>query len=142
MARRLTKAQKAKNRAEYNRIRRAYNKTDKSITYVEFKRIVKSRAEAKNESIKEAAEKTAHSYLFTNADTVGKENILSSLKEKFRGTYDELRRKAGRFSKGQKLIDKLEWDDDRQAYILESSTGDTYLIDISNSPEQATLIEL
>lgn len=108
MAKRLTKAQKARNRAEYNRIRKAYNRTDKSITYVEFKRIVKSRAAAKNESIKEAADKTAHSYLFTDADTVGKENILSSLKTKFRKTYDELRRKAGRFSKGERLIDRLE----------------------------------
>ena len=137
---RLTKKQKAKNRADYNRIRKAYETTDKSVTYVQFKRIVKGRAKGLGESLGEAARKTAHSLAFTTSEQIGKENILKGLKEDFRDTYDELRRKMGKFKKGEKMIDKLSWDKDKKMWKVTSSTGQEYWVDISNSPKQAYII--
>lgn len=104
---RLTKRQKAKNRANYNRIRKAYEKTDKSVSYVEFKRIVMGRAKGTGESIEEAAKNTAHSYAFTTAEQIGKENLLAGLKKEFPDIYKELRSKMGRFNKGDKMINRL-----------------------------------
>ena len=143
MARRkLSKAQKAKNRAEYNRIRREYNKTDKSITYKQFKARVINRAVGTGESIKVAAKKEANTRQFKDYKTQAKENLLASMKEKFRGTYDELRRKAGRFGKGEHLFDKVEYDNQQDAYVLTSSTGDQYRIDIDDSPQQMYLTKI
>lgn len=122
----LTKKQKAKNRADNNRIKRAYETTDKSVTYIQFKRIVKGRAKGTGESIGEAAKKTAHSLAFTSAEQIGKENILTGLKSEFRATYDDLRKKMGRFSKGEKMIDRLFWDKDKKMWGFKSSTGQQY----------------
>jgi hypothetical protein len=44
--------------------------------------------------------------------------------------------------KGEHLIDQLEWDQQKQGYTFEGADGNTYLIDISNSPKQADLIRL
>lgn len=140
MKKRLTKKQKAKNRANYNRIRKAYETTDKSVTYVQFKRIVQGRAKGTGESIGEAAKKTAHSLAFTSAEQIGKENILKGLKEEFRDVYDEARRKMGKFKKGEKMIDRISWDSDKKMWKISSSTGQEYYIDISNSPKQAMII--
>jgi hypothetical protein len=137
---RLTKKQKAKNRANYNRIRKAYEKTDKSVSYIEFKRIVMGRSKGTGETIGEAAKNTAHSYAFTSAEQIGKENLLAGLKKEFPDTYKELKSKMGRFDKGDKMIDRLSWDKDKQMYKFSSSTGQTYYVDISNSPKQAFII--
>lgn len=141
MRRRLTQKQKAHNRAEYNRIRRAWEKTDKSVDYKHFKRIVIGLSKGRGESIKETAEKYAHSRRYKSAEDIGKENVLSGLKSDFSATYQELRRKAGRFNKGEKLTDKLYWDETKQSYVLKGSKYN-YMIDISNSPKSATLIQL
>ena len=140
---RLTKKQKQKNRAEYNRIRRIYDKiTDPDVDYKTFKKIVYGMNKGTGETIKETATKIAHSRKFVDAETVGKENVLSGLKENFRDVYDELRYKAGRFEKGEHLADRLEWNDSLQAYTMTSSTGIIWLIDITNSPKNAALIRL
>ena len=136
----LTKKQKAKNRANYKRIRKAYETTDKSVDYKTFKKIVMGRSKGLGESIGEAARKTAHSYAFTTAEQIGKENILSGLKSEFRDTYDELRRKMGKFSKGEHMIDRLSWDNNKKMWKVTSSTGQEYWVDISNSPKQAYII--
>jgi len=140
--RRLTKAQKAHNRAEYNRIRRAWQKTDKSLDYKTFKKIVMGRAAGTGETIKEAAVKTANTRLFKTAEEQGKENVLQGLKNEFRGTYDELRKRVGPMKKGETLKDQIEWDKNFQSYILTGHDGTQYIIDISNSPKQASLIQL
>ena len=142
MRRRLTKKQKAHNRAEYNRIRRVWEKTDKSIDYKTFKKITMGIAQSTGKSVKEAAEGFAHSRMYKSADDVGKENILKSLKEDHRAVYDELRRDVGFMGKGEHLADRLTWDKDKQAYIVKGRNGKEYMIDISNSPKSAVLLEL
>ena len=142
MRKKLTKAQKAHNRAEYNRIRRIWEKTDKSVDYKTFKKIVQGIAKSRKETIKEAGERYAHSRRFKTAEDVGKENILDSLKEDHRAVYDELRRKVGFMSKGEHLTDNIEWDSTKQAYIVNARNGYRYMIDISNSPKEAVLIKL
>lgn len=142
MRRRLTKKQKAHNRAEYNRIRRVWEKTDKSIDYKTFKKITMGIAQSTGKSVKEAAEGFAHSRMYKTADDVGKENILKSLKEDHRAVYDELRRDVGFMDKGEHLADRLTWDKDKQAYVVRGRNGKEYMIDISNSPKSAVLLEL
>lgn len=139
---RLTQRQKAHNRAEYNRIRRAYNTTDKHITYKEFKTRVINRAKGTGESIKEAALKEANTRSFVTAEQQGVRNVLSGMKSKFRNTYDELRRRAGKFNKGEKLEDRIEYDKKRDAYILKNPSGAKYEIKSDTSPQNMYLIKI
>ena len=127
----LTKKQLAKQRAENRAIRRAWETTDKSVDYVKG---------GKYDTIKEAAKKYAHSTRFVDVVQRGKENILAGLKNEFRDVYDELRRKMGKFKKGEKMIDRLEWDDNKKMWKFESSTGQVYHVDITNSPRDAFII--
>ena len=141
--RKLTKAQKAKNRSMYKYIRKVWEKTDRSVSYKDFKRIVIDWTKAgKYQNVREGAKLYAHSTQYVDADQRGKENILKGLKEEFRQTYDELRRKVGFMKKGEHLLDQLEWDEQKQGYTFVGSDGNTYLIDMSNSPKQADLIRL
>lgn len=142
MRKKLTKAQKAHNRAEYNRIRRIWEKTDKSLDYKTFKKIVQGISKSTGETVKEAGERFAHSRMYKSAEDVGKENILGSLKEDHRAVYDELRRKVGFMGKGEHLTDNIEWDSTKQSYIVNARNGERYMIDISNSPKEAVLIKL
>lgn len=137
----LTKKQLTKQRAENRAIRKAWNKTDKSVDYKTFKKIVKGYVKGgKYDTVKEAANKYAHSTRFVDPETRGKENVLAGLKEEFRDTYDELRRKMGRFNKGEHMTDRLSWDSDKQMWKVSSSTGQTYYLDISNSPKEAFIL--
>ena len=137
----LTKKQKAKRQAEYRQIRKFWEKTDKSVPYKTFKKIVQGYVKGgKYKTVKEAAEKYAHSQRFVTPEQVGKENLLSGLKEEFRATYDELRRKMGKFSKGEKMIDRLSWDDNKKMWKFTSSNGQEYWVDITNSPKDAFII--
>lgn len=140
---RLTKAQKAKNKAIYRYIRKVWDTTDKHVSYKEFKQIVIGWTKAgKYNNIREGAKLYAHSTQYVSPEERGKENILAGLKSEFRSTYDELRHKIGFMKKGEHLIDQLEWDQQKQGYTFEGADGNTYLIDISNSPKQADLIRL
>ena len=131
----------AKQRAENRAIRKAWESTDRSVDYRTFKKIVKGYVKGgKYDTVKEAAKKYAHSTRFVDPITRGKENILSGLKDEFRDVYDELRRKMGKFKKGERMMDRLEWDDNKQMWKFESSTGQVYHVDISNSPRQAFII--
>lgn len=142
MRKKLTKAQKAHNRAEYNRIRRIWNKTDKSVDYKTFKKIVQGIAKSRGETVKEAGERYAHSRKYKSAEDVGKENVLNGLKENHRAIYDELRRNVGFMKKGEHLTDRIEWNQEKQSYIVHGAKGIDYMINISNSPEEANLIAL
>ena len=137
---RLTKAQKAKNRALYRAIRRAWEKTDKSVDYKTFKKISIGMSRAKGTSAKEEAKLYAHSRRFVSAEEVGKENLLEGLKKEFPDTYKELRSKMGRFYEGETMLSRLEWDDAKQMYKFTNNSGDVFWVDISNSPKQAYII--
>lgn len=142
----LTKKQKEKNKALSRKLRviwkeKVKGKGKTELTFKAFKARAVSKAEAFNISVKEAAKKIANSYDLGYGDykAQAKENLLTSMKEKFRATYDELRRKAGRFTKGEHLADKLTWDQTEDAYILTSSTGDRYIIRSDQSPKNMYL---
>lgn len=137
----LTKKQLAKQRAENRAIRKAWETTDRSVDYRTFKKIVKGYVKGgKYDTAKEAAKKYAHSTRFVDPIQRGKENILAGLEDEFRDVYDEMRSKMGRFKKGEHMIDRLEWDDNKKMWKFESSSGQEYWVDISNSPRQAFII--
>jgi len=144
MRKKLTKAQKAKNKALYNYIRKqwikANEKTDLKISYKEFKRMAISQATAYDLSIKEGAKKYAHSTRFMEREDIGKENLLEGLKNEFPDTYKELRSKMGRFDKGETMMSRLSWDDNKQMYKFTNNSGDVFWVDISNSPKAAYII--
>ena len=142
MARRLTVKQKRKNKAMYNYIRKVYNKTNKEITYKQFKFRVLNRAKGTGESYKEAAINEARTRTFMSAEDIARENILKGIKEKFRDEYKNIRKHAGRFESGEKLADKLEWDEDYGAWVIVNNNGKRTLIDISNSPEGVRFVDL
>ena len=138
--RKLTKKQKAKNRALYRAIRKAWETTDKSVDYKTFKKISMGLAEAKGTSAKEEAKLYAHSRRYVSAEDVGKENLLAGLKEEFRQVYDEMRRKMGKFNKGETMMDRLTWDSNKQMYKFTNNQGDVFWVDFSNSPKAAYII--
>lgn len=145
MGKKLTVKQKAKNKVAYKQIRAVWEeKASGLMTYKKFKKLVLNRSKGTGESIKESAKKIGNSYSLGTGDykKQAKENLLSSMKEKFRATYDELRRKAGRYNKGEHLIDRVEWDAKEDAYVLISSTGDKFAIRTDQSPKNMYLSQI
>ena len=138
--RKLSKTQKAKNKALYKAIRKIWEKTDRSMDYKTFKKITLGLSAGKGTNPRAEAKLYAHSQRFVSPETVGKENLLTGLKKEFPDVYKELRRKMGRFDKGETMMSRLEWDSNQQMYKFTNEKGDTFWVDISNSPKQAYII--
>lgn len=137
----LTKAQKARNRAKYNYIRRAWERTDKSITYKQFKNRVLARAEAKGISYKEATRKEMNTETFVTAGQRSRHNLIQAIKEKHDLEYKELRNLARDRGKYISIEDNLDWDEDYGQYVLRAGSN-SYLIDVTNSPEEVSIREI
>ena len=144
MARRkFSKTRKAKNKAAYKNIRKEYEKVKEKapVSYVQFKRRVKARAEKEGISIKEAAKKEARTETFWSAGERSRDNLLTSLREKHGEAYSELKnlsRSKGRF---QSIKENLKWDQDRKGYVLDAG-GKQYFVDVTNSPEEVNVTEI
>lgn len=144
MARRkLSKAKKAKNKAEYKAIRKEYNKVkDKAnVSYIQFKHRTQSRAKRDDISIKEAAKKEARTETFLKAPERSRENLIEALKTKHREAYDELKNLSRNKGKFQSIKGNLTWDKNRNGYVLNSG-GKQYFIDVTNSPEEVNIEEI
>jgi hypothetical protein len=111
MRKKLTKAQKAKNKAAYKAIRKEYekvkNKSTVEISYIQFKHRVQSKAIKDNITIKKAAKKEARTETFMTAGERSRENLLKSLKEKHSGAYNELKNLSRSKGKYQSIKDNL-----------------------------------
>lgn len=139
----LSKTQKARNKAAYKAVRKEYNKVkDKAqVSYVQFKRRAVSRAKRDNTSLKEAAKKEAHTETFVSSAERSRENLIEAIKTKHKEAYDQLKNLNRNKGKYQKIQTNLEWDKGRGGYIL--NTGEKkYFIDVSNSPEGVDIEEL
>lgn len=143
MAKKLTKTQKAKNKAAYKNIRKEYDKVKDNapVSYIQFKRRVKSRAERDNISIKAAAKREARTETFLSAAERSRENLIEAIKEKHAEAYSELRNLSRSKGKFQSIKDNLVWDNSRRGYILNAGTK-RYFIDITNSPEDVIITEV
>lgn len=136
----LTKKQKAKNASMYRRIRKMWERSNKSVSYIEFRRIVKGRMKGLGESAKEAAYRVMHSRLGTAAADVEKENLLYGLYHEFNDTYKELKKKMGRFKKGETMMGRLFYDKDKKMMSFMGSDKKQYWVDMANSPKAAYII--
>lgn len=140
----LSKTQKAKNKAMYKNIRKEYNKlksNDYNISYVGFKQRVLSRAKADNMTVKAAAKREARTESFWTAPERSRENLLAGIREKHAEAYSELKNLSRVKGKYQSIKDNLTWDKKRNGYVL--SAGDKqYFIDVSNSPEEVNITEI
>lgn len=143
MARKLSKTQKAKNKAAYKNIRKEYDKVKDNapVSYVQFKRRVKSRAERDGISIKAAAKREARTETFLSAAERSRENLIEAIKEKHAEAYSELRNLSRSKGKYQSIKDNLVWDNSRSGYILNAGTK-RYFIDVTNSPEDVIITEV
>lgn len=139
----LSKTQKAKNKAAYKNIRKEYDKVkDKApVSYIQFKRRVKSRAERDDISIKEAAKKEARTETFLTAAERSRENLVEAIKTKHSEAYFELKNLSRSKGKFQSIKDNLTWDKSRGGYVLKAS-GKNYFVDVSNSPEEVNIMEI
>ena len=114
MAKKLTKKQKAKNKAAYKAIRREYEKVKNSkenykdgkmiIDYKGFKNRTLARAKRDKMTIRAAAKREARTDSFLSAAERSRENLLAGLKEKHREAYDEIKN-LSRYS-GKTVRDK------------------------------------
>ena len=144
MARRkLSKTQKAKNKAAYKNIRKEYDKVKNkaNVSYIQFKRRVKSRAEKDSISIKEAAKKEAHTETFVSAAERSRENLLEAIKDKHSEAYKKLKNASRSKGKFQSIKENLNWDKKRNGYVLNTGTKQ-YFIDVTNSPEDVEVEEI
>lgn len=157
--RKLTKRQKARNKAKYNVIKRIFEKEVKpksDLTYKQFKENVKGQLNVKrkrDEKEKQVADFTkdeikAAAIKESRTDTIwepwerSRDNLLESLKEKHQDAYSELKNLSrGPGGKYQKIKANLEWDEKRNGYLL-NADGKQYYIDITNSPEEVNIIEV
>lgn len=139
----LSKTQKAKNKAMYKNIRKEYNKVkDKAnVSYVQFKNRTLSRAKADNMSVKVAAKREARTETFLSAGERSRENLLEAIKTKHAGAYSELKNLSRVKGKYQSIKDNLTWDKKRNGYILNAGNR-RYFIDVSNSPEEVNVEEI
>ena len=139
----ISKTQKAKNKAAYKNIRKEYDKVKEkaNVSYIQFKRRVKSRAEKDNISIKEAAKKEAHTETFISAAERSRENLIDAIKDKHSEAYKKLKNASRSKGKFQSIKDNLSWDQKRNGYILNAS-GKKYFIDVTNSPEDVEIEEI
>lgn len=145
MRKKLTIKQKAANKAKYNAIRKAYEKTKgittegNKISYIQFKHRVEARAKADSLSIKDAAKKELNTRSFTTASELSRTNLLNAIKSKDPDKYKEIRYKS-RNEKGKltNIKGSLKWDKDRNGYVL----NDKYFIDVSNSPEGIDIYDI
>lgn len=140
----LTKAQKKKNKAAYKAVKKEFNKVrtrNNNVTYVQFKRRVKARMEAENLNWKSAAKKEAHTETFVSAGERSRENLIKAIKDDFNDVYRDLRNKSRDKGKFVAIKDNLTWDSDRNGYILNAGTKQ-YFIDVSNSPKDISILEI
>lgn len=134
----LTKVQKARNRAKYNYIKRAWERSDRAISYKDFKARVLARAESKGISYKEATKKELNTNTFTTAGQRSRHNLIQAIKEKHDLEYKELRNLARDRGKYISLEDNLDWDENYGTYVLRAGDN-SYLIDVTNSPEEVEI---
>lgn len=141
----LSKTQKAKNKAIYKNIRKEYNKVkDKAnVSYVQFKNRTLSRAKADNMSVKAAAKREARTETFLSAGERSRENLLAGIKEKHAEAYSELKNLSRVKGKFQSIKDNLSWEKvgNKYGYVLNAGNKQ-YFIDVSNSPEEVNIEEL
>lgn len=145
MRKKLTKKQKAKNKAAYKKIRKEYEavreKSEVKITYMQFKHRVLGRAKKDNINIKEAAKKEARTKTFLSPAERSRENLLESLKTNYSESYNQLKNLSRSHGKYQKISENLTWDTGRNAYVL-NANGKSYVIDVTNSPEEVNIEEI
>ena len=169
MAKKLSKTQKAKNKAAYKAIRREYEKVKNSkenykdgkmiVDYKGFKNRTLARAKRDKMTIRAAAKREARTQSFLSAAERSRENILSGIKTKHREVYDKIRdlNKLNRYSgktirdengkitkragQFESMSDNLVWDKERKGYIF-NGNGTKYFIDVSNSPEDVKMTEI
>lgn len=143
MRKKLTKTQKAKNKAAYKAIRKEYDKVKGKapVSYMQFKHRAQSRAKRDDISLKEAAKKEARTETFLSAAERSRENLLESLKEKHSESYSELRNLSRSKGKYQSVKNNLSWDKERKGYVL-NADGKQYFIDVTNSPEEVNITEI
>ena len=139
----LSKKQKAKNKAAYKVVRKEYNKVkDKAdVSYIQFKRRAKAKANADGISLKEAAKKEARTETFYSAAERSRENLVTAIKEKYKESYTELKNLSRNKGKYQSIKDNLSWDQARKGYVL-NADGKQYFIDVTNSPEEVNITEI
>ena len=110
MAKKLSKTQKAKNKAAYKAIRREYEKVKNSkenykdgkmiVDYIGFKQRTLARAKKDKMTIRAAAKREARTESFLSAAERSRENLLKSFKEKHSEVYDKIKNlnKLNRYS--------------------------------------------
>lgn len=140
---RLTKKEKAKRKTLWKKIRKIYDKGSKELKektpYRTFKKLVRAKVKSTDKTWEEAAKEEVRTRKFTSAEQVAKENFFEGLKGKFRDTYDEMRGKM-HLRKGEKMWDRIMWDDDKKMYSFTNHKGEKFWVDISNSPEEAYIL--
>ena len=104
---------------------------------------------AEDVTLRTALRREVHSHAYTSGETIAKENFLESLKEKHKDSYKELKMRS-RNDRGQfvSLQSNITWHETEvggkkvKGFEFTTGTGQRFLIDITNSPEEVEFIEL
>ena len=148
MRKRLTKAQKLKNKKKYEKIRKGYNEVkDKNelVTYKQFKNRVQAQMEANPSlNLKRAIKKVQNTETFISAAERSRTNLIEALKKDFREEYKKIRKLNGRDENRKYRKLELEWTehDKKWSYSFTGIDGVKYFIDVTNSPEEVLVYEI
>lgn len=153
MSKRLTKSQKLKNARTYRIIREGYNqlmknKPETELTYKQFKNRVMAMRKATGKSTKQSIAKVFNTQDIVSPAERARNNLIKALRNDFSNEFKKItsltRDPGGKFISKDKLRSKLIWTTfgNKRGYKFQSTSGDWYFIDLSNSPIGVNIIEI
>lgn len=90
---------------------------------------------------KRAVEKLRNSEEYTSAAERSRYNMKEAMKN-YDGAWDEYKRLSRRRVNGRFVKQEWTWNTEHNGYTFIGSDGFTYLIDVTNSPEEITITSL
>lgn len=139
----LTKREKAARKVLNRRLRAIYNTASPELRadtpYRVFRKMANAKRKAEGTSWLEAAKELSRSRKFTTAKDIGKENFLNMLKKDHKHEYSQMFGMM-HLKKGEKVWDRLNWDDNKGMWTFNDAQGAQHWADISNSPKIAFIL--
>lgn len=126
------------------RVWRAFDNGE-NRTLAQFTNRVLATQKANDITFTQALKKVTNTIAYTSPAERSRNNFLESLKTRHNDVYNEMkvrmRKEHGHFSSIADIKSKMTWDDNRKGYVFEGIKG-SFFIDVSNSPEEATIHDI
>lgn len=128
----------------YQKYVRRQNRLGREVeyTYEQFEANVYDRQYkygVKKYTIKQGIKIFMHSRAIMSYSDIARENMINAIKTKFPDVYKRIQALTGDRSAEGKIVpmyEKLQWDEDFNAYTFNDKDGNKYVIITTNSPQE------